>query len=94
MARSSFDRAVSSLITDWLCSTREAPVGLRELRKQRGLSLEAVAVLAGLDIGTISRVERGLRSPTPETIVRLGRALGISAQRMRQILAEMQQKAG
>ena len=64
-------------------------MGLRELRTQRGLTLEAVSVLAGedVDIATISRIERGLVTPKPETVVKLARALGISAKRMAGIVA-------
>jgi transcriptional regulator with XRE-family HTH domain len=61
---------------------------LRTLRHERGLTLEAVAVLGGIDPATVSRVERGLVQPHPETIVRLARALGVSARRMASILAD------
>lgn len=61
-------------------------MGLRELRKERQLTLEALEVLAGVDIATISRIERGLSEPRPETVVKLARALGISARRMAAML--------
>jgi transcriptional regulator with XRE-family HTH domain len=60
--------------------------GMRELRAERHLTLEAVSVLAGVDIGTVSRLERGLTEARPETIVKLARGLGISARRMRNML--------
>jgi transcriptional regulator with XRE-family HTH domain len=60
--------------------------GLREFRAERHLTLEAVSVLADVDIGTISRLERGLTEARPETIVKLARGLGVSARRMRSIL--------
>ncbi len=63
-------------------------MGLRELRKARGLSLDAVSVLAGVDPATVSRIERRLVEPRPETVVRLARGLGIAARRMRAILLE------
>ena len=65
-------------------------MGLRELRRQRGLTLEAISVLAHgqIDVATVSRVERHLVEPRPETIVILARALGVSAKRMRAILTE------
>lgn len=61
-------------------------MGLRELRRERGLTLEAVGFLAGLDQATVSRIERGLVEPSPETIVRLARALGMSIERFRLVL--------
>jgi transcriptional regulator with XRE-family HTH domain len=36
-------------------------MGLREIRKERGLTLAQVAMLAGVDKATISRAERGLQ---------------------------------
>jgi transcriptional regulator with XRE-family HTH domain len=54
---------------------------LRELLAQRGLSLDAAAVLAGVDTSTISRIVNGRNRARPETIVRLSRGLGISARR-------------
>lgn len=66
----------------------------RELRRSRGLTLEAVGVLAGRDAATISRLERGLVKPEPETIVRLARALGISANRMERMLDRPTESTG
>jgi transcriptional regulator with XRE-family HTH domain len=63
-------------------------MGLRELRKERGLSLEAVGYLGDVDPSTVSRIENGLLTPRRETVVRLARALGISARRMAEILGE------
>jgi transcriptional regulator with XRE-family HTH domain len=59
---------------------------LRELRAERGLSQAAVALLADLDVSQVSRIERGLSKARPTSIVKLARALGIGADRMRQIL--------
>lgn len=56
--------------------------GLRELRRERGLTLEALEVMSGADISTISRIERGIVAAKPETVVRLAKALGVSARRM------------
>jgi transcriptional regulator with XRE-family HTH domain len=58
----------------------------RDFRQKRGLTLEAVGYLAGVDAATISRMERGLVEPRPETIVKLSRVLGISVGRMRAML--------
>lgn len=65
---------------------RRMTLTLRELRKQRGLTVEAAAVLGGVDAATVSRIERGLVHPHPGTVVKLARGLGISAKRMNEIL--------
>lgn len=72
-------------------------MGLRELRKKRGLTLEAVSVLAKgrVSPATVSRLERGLiDNPRPETIVRLAPAMGVSARRMRDLVEESIREAG
>lgn len=51
---------------------------LRELRKERQISQEALAFDAGLDRTYISLLELGRRSPTLETMLAIARALGIS----------------
>jgi len=61
-------------------------VGLRELRRERGLTLEAVSVLADVDVATVSRIERGLCEARPATVVKLAKGLGIGARRMAEIL--------
>lgn len=63
-------------------------MGLREFRRERGLTIEALAYLAERDIGTISRVERGLVDPEKETVVRLAKALGISVYRLLEMIRE------
>lgn len=55
---------------------------LRDLLRERGLTFEAVSVLAGVDTSVVSRLINGKRQARPETIVRLARALGISARRL------------
>jgi transcriptional regulator with XRE-family HTH domain len=59
---------------------------LLELRHERGLSVEAVALLAEIDKGTVSRLERGLIKARPATVVKLAKALAIRAERMDVIL--------
>jgi transcriptional regulator with XRE-family HTH domain len=61
-------------------------MGVRRLRRDRGLTLEGASYLSDLNIGTWSKVERGLAKPTSETVVKMSRALGISIERMRRIL--------
>lgn len=62
-------------------------MGFKEERLRRGLTQEACAILAGTDTATISRIERGLVRPRPETVVRLAQALGIGARRMEKLLS-------
>lgn len=59
-----------------------SPTALQELLHDRGLTLEATAVLGQCETSTISRIVRGQQRPRPQTIVTLARALGISAKRM------------
>lgn len=61
---------------------------LRQLRADRGLSLRAVGILAGITAQEVSLLELGkIKNPQPATIVKLAKALGIGAERMRDILA-------
>lgn len=52
---------------------------LRKLRKERGLSQEALALDADLQRNYISLLERGVNSASIRTIFRLSRALSVSA---------------
>tara|TARA_Y100000815_G_scaffold36143_1_gene29904 strand:+ start:2614 stop:3276 length:663 start_codon:yes stop_codon:yes gene_type:complete len=52
---------------------------IRALRAERGLSLSQLAVVAGLDKGYLSRVERGLKVPSVAIILRISTALEVSA---------------
>jgi transcriptional regulator with XRE-family HTH domain len=65
---------------------KPAANGLRQLRQERGLTLQAISVLSGITAAEASMLERGLIRPKRETIVKLARALGIGAYRMRDIL--------
>jgi transcriptional regulator with XRE-family HTH domain len=51
---------------------------LRTVRRQRGLSLQALARRSGLSVNAIGRVERGESSPTVASLHRCARALGVS----------------
>ena len=55
---------------------------LRQLRKERELSQEALAFDSGVDRTFISDMERGVKQPTITTIYRLARALSISVVEM------------
>ena len=51
---------------------------VRELRKERGLSQEAFADIAGIDRGYMGNIERGQSNVTLTKIVQISRALGIA----------------
>ena len=46
-------------------------------RKSRGMSQEVLSGLAGLDRTHYSKIERGLRSPTIDTLFKIAHALDI-----------------
>lgn len=60
---------------------------LREEREQRGLSMSTVAERAGLSHQMIGYVERELRSPTLDTLLRITEAIGID---VAEVLAKAQ----
>ncbi len=66
-------------------STSEEPIDLRvrrrlrELRTDRGLTLQQVAERASIDISTLSRLEAGKRRLALDHLPRLAAALGVSA---------------
>ena len=68
-------------------------IALRRLRQDRRYTLEALGYLSNRSPALISMIERGVRSPTPETVVALARALGVSAKRLARELAEPEPKA-
>jgi len=49
---------------------------LREVRQQKGLSQEALALESKVDRTFVSQIERGVRQPSLSTIFRLAEALG------------------
>jgi transcriptional regulator with XRE-family HTH domain len=55
---------------------------LLRLRILRGYTQAELGVLAGKSEAAISRFERGERRPAPETVVKLARALRVSATRL------------
>jgi transcriptional regulator with XRE-family HTH domain len=50
---------------------------LREIRKERELSQEQLALESGLDRTYVSLIERGSQSPTMRTIMKLAAVLGV-----------------
>lgn len=51
---------------------------IRRYRKSKGLTQEQLSGLAGLDRTHYSKIERGLRSPSLETLFKIAYALNIS----------------
>jgi transcriptional regulator with XRE-family HTH domain len=50
---------------------------LREQREKRGLSMNVVAQRSGLSHSIISLIERDLRNPTLDTLLRIAEAIGV-----------------
>jgi transcriptional regulator with XRE-family HTH domain len=50
---------------------------LRQLREAAGLSQKALADVVGFQVGAISRLERGIRGPSWDTVRALCRALDV-----------------
>jgi transcriptional regulator with XRE-family HTH domain len=67
-------------LDDWAMDSVLVRFGrrVRELRKAKGMSQEALALEAGLDRSYIGGVERGERNVSLENIHRLARTLSIS----------------
>ena len=55
---------------------------LREIRQKRELSQEQLGFDSGLDRTYISLVERGIRSPTIRTVVKLAEVLNVTPSEM------------
>lgn len=52
---------------------------LKKLRLEKGLTQAKLAEKAGLHTNSYAKIERGLRTPTNETIKKLSKALGVTA---------------
>lgn len=50
---------------------------IRKIRKEKGVTLEQVALTAGTDPGNLSKVERNLQQPTPDMLEQVAKALGL-----------------
>ncbi len=53
---------------------------VRSRRKEAGLSQEKLAEQADLSTVFISRIERGIESPSVDNLVKIARALGVRVQ--------------
>lgn len=51
---------------------------LRGAREAQGMSMNQLGSLSGLDQVTISRIEKGERSPTLRSLVKIAAALGVT----------------
>ena len=75
-----FRRKVSHVVSDpEICQKICAKVAqkLRQEREKRGLSMNRLAARAGLSQQMVSYVERQMRNPTLETLLRMARAMGM-----------------
>ena len=52
---------------------------VREVREQRGLSVEAVAAAAGIAYGELDAIEAGRLDPGSRGVLHLATALGVAA---------------
>jgi len=71
----------------------EVTLGLRirQIRRQRKLSLEALAAKSGLTKSYLSKLERGINSPSIATTLKIARAFGVE---LGQLLGETTDKDG
>lgn len=52
---------------------------LREIRRERGISQEQLALDCGLDRTYVSLIERGVQSPTIRSVLKLATVLGVKS---------------
>lgn len=68
---------------------------IQKMRNTKGMSQEVLSGLAGLDRTHYSKIERGLRSPTINTIFRIAQALEIPPHELiKEIEAEISEQSG
>ena len=61
---------------------------LKELRNNKGLTQEQLSGLATLDRTHYSKLERGLRSPTIETLFKIAQALDMKPHKIIKIIED------
>lgn len=76
------DRVAGNSETEPDEDDRALAARLESLRRQHGLSLEEVAIKAGISRATISRIERGETSPTASVLGKLCAAYGLTMSRL------------
>ncbi len=60
-----------------MCSKITPNQALRAVRLAQGRSIREVATASGIDIGSLSRIERGLREPRTSTLRKICAALDL-----------------
>lgn len=65
---------------------------IRELREERGASIEGLALTAGVDPSYLSGIERGLRNPTWEKLRPIVEALGVDTSTVVQLAERISQE--
>lgn len=60
-----------------MVSAEQIGAVITRLRREKGLSQEVLSGLAGLDRTHYSKIERGLRSPTIDSLFKIAHALDI-----------------
>ena len=63
-------------------------------RMAKGLSQEVLSGLAGLDRTHYSKIERGLRSPTIDTLFKIAHALDMPAHQLMRSIEDAQAEQG
>jgi transcriptional regulator with XRE-family HTH domain len=53
-------------------------IRIREIRKQRGLTLEQLAPMVGISVPHLSQVERGVKNVNNHLLERIAKALGVA----------------
>lgn len=61
---------------------------IQSYRLRKGMSQEVLSGLAGLDRTHYSKIERGLRSPTLDTLFKIAQALDIPVRQIEQQISE------
>ena len=65
---------------------------LRGLRKDKRLTQEVLSGLAGLDRSHYSKIERGLRSPTIDTLFKIAYAYGMHPHELMMMIEDAVEK--
>ena len=67
---------------------------IRRQREEKNLSQEVVSGLAGLERTHYSKIERGLRCPTIDTLFRIANALGMAPHELIKKIEDAQNQRG